>query len=105
MATKKKTQFTARDVHAISLLANIPVTVDEEASLAHGFNTTLAVVDQLFSVDVAGVAPTNQVTGLENAFREDVVDDTRTFTQEQALANAPHTHNGFFVVDQILDQE
>jgi len=45
-----------------------------------------------------------QVTGLENATREDEVQEERMFTQEEALRNAPRTHNGYFVVDQILDK-
>ena len=92
-------------VHHIAQLANIPVTADEEKKLADGFSTTLAVVDELKKVDTKGVEPTHQVSGLVNIFRDDVVDAERMFTQEQALANAPHTHDGFFVVDQILDQE
>lgn len=103
-ATKTK-KFTSEDVHKIAKLANIPITTREEAPLADGFNTTMEVVDTLFSVDVTGVAPTSQVTGLENVFREDEVDAGRMFTQDQALANAPRTHNGFFAVDQILEDD
>jgi len=103
-ATKTK-KFTPEDVHKIAKLANIPITTREEASLAEGFNTTMKVVDTLFSVDVKGVTPTSQVTGLENVFREDEIDGQRMFTQDQALANAPRKHNGYFVVDQILEDD
>ena len=92
-------------VHHIAQLANIPVTADEEKKLADGFATTLAVVDELKKVDTKGVEPTHQISGLTNVFRKDIVDADRMFTQEQALANAPQSHNGFFVVEQILDQE
>jgi hypothetical protein len=27
------------------------------------------------------------------------------FSQENALANAPRVHNGFFIVDQVIDQD
>ena len=92
-------------VHHIAQLANIPVTADEEKKLADGFSTTLAVVDELKKVNTKSVEPTHQVSDLVNVFRDDVVDVDRMFSQEQALANAPQSHNGFFVVDQILDQE
>ncbi len=105
MTTAKIKKFTPEDVHKIAKLANIPVTVREESVLTDGFNTTMKVVDTLFSVDVTGVPPTSQVTGLENVFREDEIDPTRQFTQDEALANAPRKHNGYFVVDQILEDD
>ena len=105
MGAPKTKKFTAEDVHKIAKLANIPVTAREEAVLSEGFNTTMKVVDTLFSVDVKGVIPTSQVTGLENVLREDEIDGQRVFTQDQALANARRKHNGFFVVDQILEDD
>ena len=98
------TDFTPQDAKKIAGFAKIPVTPQQQKDLADGFNTTIDVVDKLFSVDVHNVLPTSQVTGLTNVFRDDVVDSTRTFTQEQALANAKKTHNGFFVVEQVLEQ-
>lgn len=97
--------FTPKDVKKIAALAKIPVTSAQEKDLARGFTTTMEVVDELFKVDVAGVVPTSQVTGSTNVFREDEVDTTRMFTQEQALPNAKQTYNGFFVVEQIIEQE
>ncbi len=105
MASVKTKKFTSADVHKIAKLANIPITTREEAALADGFNTTMKVVDTLFSVDIKGVVATSQVTGLENVFREDEIDGDRMFTQDQALTNAPRKHNGYFVVDQILTDD
>ncbi len=102
MASRTTKKFISEDVHKIAKLANIPITIREQTALAQGFNTTMKVVDTLFSVDVAGADPTSQVTGLENVFREDEIDSGREFTPDQALANAPRKHNGYFVVDQIL---
>lgn len=100
----KASPFTAATVQKIATLAHIPITDEEAGELAHGFTTTMDVVDKLGKVDVKGVTPTSQVTGFENVFREDEIDSSRMFTQEQALANGKRTHNGFFVVDQILDE-
>ena len=63
------------------------------------------MVSELQSVNVEGVEPTFQVTGLENVMRDDVVDEKRMFTQEQALANAKQTHDGYFVVPQVISQD
>lgn len=68
------------------------------------FSETLAVIDHLHELDVQGVEPTHQVTGLENVWREDVVREECMFTQQQALANAAQTHDGFVVVPQIIEQ-
>lgn len=95
--------FSSSDVQKIAKLAHIPVTDDMADELAKGFTKTMTVVDELKKVDVDNVAPTNQITGLENILREDEIDTTRMFTQEEALSNAKRTHNGFFVVDQILE--
>jgi aspartyl-tRNA(Asn)/glutamyl-tRNA(Gln) amidotransferase subunit C len=100
MAPKK---FTATDVHRISMLAQIPTKPAEEEKLAAGFNQVIAVVDTLNQIDIKGIEPTHQVTGLTNVFREDEVDEARMFTQKEALANANKTHDGYFVVDQILE--
>jgi aspartyl/glutamyl-tRNA(Asn/Gln) amidotransferase C subunit len=98
-----KTTFTAIDVDKIAKLAHIPVTPEQKKTLAEGFTKILVVLDQLKKIDVAGVEPTHQVTGLENVTREDEIDVTRILTQDQALANAPKKYNGFFVVDRILE--
>lgn len=92
-------------VKHIAKLANIPISEKEEEGFAKGFNTTLDVVDKLFAVNVSGVEPTHQVTGLENVLREDEVNKENTFTQEEALKNAKRKHNGYFVVDQILEDD
>lgn len=100
----KSMTFTASDVEGIAKLAKIPVLPEEKKKLAQGFTKVLSVLDQLKNADVQGVEPTHQMTGLENVTREDEIDVTRLFTQEHALANAPRTHNGYFVVDQVLEQ-
>lgn len=97
--------FTSSDVAKIATLANIPVTDAEKEALAQGFTTTITVVEKLNSLDTENVEPTHQVTGLANVTREDVVDESRMFSQEVALNNAKHTHEGYYVVDQILETE
>ncbi|MEK7588066.1 MAG: Asp-tRNA(Asn)/Glu-tRNA(Gln) amidotransferase subunit GatC, partial [Patescibacteria group bacterium] len=100
----KSAAISASDVARIATLAKIPVTTAEEKKLAIGFNATLSVVDKLFSIDTSTVAGTHQVTGLVNVFREDEVDVVHMLSQEEALANASRYYNGFFVVDQIIEQ-
>lgn len=96
--------FTAQDVAHIAALAHIPVTQEEDKKLAAGFTKTITVIEELNKLDVKGV-DASHVIGLTNVLREDIVDEKRMFTQEQALANAPRKDGGFFVVDQVIEQE
>jgi len=97
--------ITPSIVAHVADLALIPVTDDEKKVLATGFNTVLKVLDTLNAVDVTHIEPIHQVTGLENVYRDDVVDEKRMFTQEEALANAPKSSNGYFVVDRVLHKD
>lgn len=103
--TMSNSIITTDTVKHIAELANIPITPDEGVKLAEGFNKTLAVVDELNEIDTQDIEPTHHVTGLENVFREDIVDSDRMFSQEEALQNAKDTHNGYFVIEQILEEK
>ena len=92
------------DVSHIARLARIPITSEEEKKLAEGFVTTLEVVNELNKLDTTNVEPTHQVTGLNNVFRDDEIDEEQMLTQKKALMNAKSTYNGFFMVDQVLDE-
>lgn len=98
------TTISSQTVGHIANLSAIPITSTEETTLAAGFTKTLSVVDQLMEVNTNGIEPTHQVTGLENVFRDDVVDESRMFSQEEALANAKRTYNGYIVVDQLIGE-
>ena len=100
----KKTIDTKLVKH-IAQLAKIPVTPEEEIALAADFAETLNVVDELQQIDTTGVEPTHQVTGLTNITREDELNEEQMFTQKEALANANRTHDGFFVVERLIDVE
>ena len=89
----------------VAELANIPLSDEQAEKIGSAFTETLAVVENLKQVDIAGVEPTHQVTGLENVMREDVADVSRMFSQDEALSNAPATHEGYFVVARILDND
>lgn len=99
-----KNKITPQQVQHIADLANIPITEEEKVSLTEAFSQTLDVIDELRQVDVTGVEPTHQVTGLENILREDDVNDEVMFSQKEALKNGHNTHDGYFVVERIIDE-
>lgn len=85
-------------------LANIPLSEEKIESLTPQLSSVLDLVSQVQQMDTNGVEETSQVTGLENVLREDIVEDSRTFTQEEALSNASRSHNGYFVVDALITE-
>lgn len=97
-----KTTISPSQVQHIAVLANIPVSQLETERLAQEFDETLVVVDQLRAIDVSQTNSTHQVTGFTNVWRPDLIDESQSFTQAEALANAPVTHNGYFLVPGVL---
>lgn len=91
------------NVRHVAKLANLPLGDEEVGKLESQLVETLEYVEQLNEVDTKNVEPTSQVTGLENVTREDV--PLESLSQEQALSNAKHTHNGLFKVKAILDND
>lgn len=102
---QKNQKFDKNDVKHIANLANIPISDAETSSLASAFSETIEVIDNLQSLNVKNVEPTHQVTGLENVLRKDDVRQDLSFTQEEALANSAKTHQGYFVVERIIDEK
>lgn len=98
-------KITTAQIKHIANLAFIPITKNEEINLKDAFEETLDVISELQSVDVSGVEPTDQVTGFENVFREDIVNKENMFSQTDALKNAKKTHDGYFVVPRIIDEK
>lgn len=91
------------DVKYLAKLANLSPASSLIEALDSGVESTLEYAKILETVDISQVDPTKEVSGLTNVLRDDVVDNSRTFTQDQALANAPAKYKGFFMVDAILE--
>lgn len=103
--TDAKTVVTRKDIDHIAKLANLPISDEQSEELTKQVGGTVEYVSHLQSLPTEDVTETSQVTGLENVLREDEIDTTRMFTQEEALSNAKNTHNGFFVVGRVLEEK
>ena len=91
------------NVRHIATLANLTLTEDEVVKFERQLTETLQYIAQLQKVDTSKIIPTNQVTGLTNIFREDVV--SPSLSQEVALKNVRNIKNGFIQVKGILNSE
>lgn len=91
------------DVKHVAELANLSITGEETEKFEKQLSEVLDYIKKLDEVDVTGVEPTSQVTGLENISRPD--ESHPSLTQQEALSNAKAQHNGLFVVKGIFEDE
>ena len=92
---------TKDDVRKVARLSRIAVPEDRLEALAGELNGILGWIDQLNEVDVEGVEPMTSVVETSLPMREDIVTDGNI--QDQVLANAPRTEDGFFVVPKAVE--
>ena len=85
------------------MLARLGLEPGEEDFYVEQLGAILAHIDRLAEVDTDAIPPTAQVVPLVNRMRDDV--PRPGLTREQALANAPETRDGMFVVRAIQESE
>ncbi|HUD11860.1 MAG TPA: Asp-tRNA(Asn)/Glu-tRNA(Gln) amidotransferase subunit GatC [Candidatus Saccharimonadia bacterium] len=89
------------EVERIARLARIGLSPEETAQMSIELGQILEFVTQLSKINVENTAPTDQVTGLEDVWREDIV--RPGLSREQLLANVPHQKDGYIVVKRVLN--
>ncbi len=89
------------DVLKLAQLARLELSDDEVAEFAVELSEILQYVEQLAAVDVAGLKPTNQVTGLTNVMREDTVRDYGYPTTD-LLKNVPELKDDLIKVKRMI---
>jgi aspartyl-tRNA(Asn)/glutamyl-tRNA(Gln) amidotransferase subunit C len=87
-------------VQRVASLARIGLSDEEAAKMAVEIGRIVGFVEQLQAVDISGIEPTDQVTGLVDVWREDVVKPG--LSREALLANAPEQKDGYIVVKRVL---
>lgn len=89
-------------VERLAKLARIGITQEQAASLAVELGQIVGLVEQLQAVELGDTKPTDQVTGLENVMRPDVVRQAIQ-SRDALLANAPESRDGYIVVKRVLN--
>lgn len=92
------------NIKKLASLAKLKIDKKQENYFARQFEETLKIVNQFKDLDTSKISEVHPVTENKNILREDKVDPSRILTQDEALSNTKVKHNGFFVVDAILDQ-
>lgn len=93
-------RISKAEVEKVAELARLDLTDSEKSLFGEQLSHILSYVDQLQSVSTEGVPLTSSVAELQSEWREDVV--VPGLTVEEALANAPESNEGLFVVPKIL---
>ncbi|HVV26178.1 MAG TPA: Asp-tRNA(Asn)/Glu-tRNA(Gln) amidotransferase subunit GatC [Candidatus Saccharimonadales bacterium] len=94
-------KLTREDVLKLARLARLELSEDEIEEFSEELSAILQYVEQLQKVDVAGLQPTNQVTGLTNVTRADEVVDYG-YAPADLLKNVPATKDNQIKVKRML---
>ena len=94
-------EITKQEVEKVAKLARLQLTDIEKAAFAKQLSQILTHVDTLKQYDTIGVEPTATVPGQANVFRPDMA--RPSLPVECAVANAPESADGFFVVPKIIE--
>ena len=96
-------EVTREDVLRCAALAHLSLREEEIEPMRVAMTSMLTHVASLDELPLDQVEPMLAGLGRPLPRREDVPRDT--FTQEQALANAPAQDRGYFVVPKVLNKE
>ena len=95
-------QITKEEVEKVARLARLELTEVEKTAFTKQLSQILTHVETLKQYDTAGVEPTATVLGQVNVFRADEV--RPSLLVERAMANAPESVEGYFVVPKIIEE-
>ena len=94
-------KLTREDILKLAQLARLDLTDQEVAEYSQELTAILDYVEQLAAVDVTGLEPTHQVSGLVNVSREDEPKDYG-YTPADLLKGVPHVKDQQIKVKRIL---
>jgi aspartyl-tRNA(Asn)/glutamyl-tRNA(Gln) amidotransferase subunit C len=93
-------KISREEVAHVAKLARLNLDKDAVELYTKQLGDILTYMDTLNRVDTTGVPSTSHAIFINNAFREDEVKDS--IPNEKALANAPQSEDGSFVVPKVI---
>jgi aspartyl-tRNA(Asn)/glutamyl-tRNA(Gln) amidotransferase subunit C len=94
--------LTSEEVAHVARLARLSLSPEELELMRSQLSNILEYIAMLQEVEVSGVEPTAQVTGLSTVLRPDRVTDG--LTRDEALSNAPDKREGMFRVKAVFEE-
>ena len=99
-----KTKISKKDIEHVAKLANISITQKEHEKYSKELSEVINYnMSHLEKINTKNVKPTAHATGETSITRADETEPG--LSQEEALMNAPNTHNKFFKVDHIFGED
>ncbi len=93
--------LTSSDVKRIAHLARIEITDAETDQTLMQLNGIFQLIEQLQSVNTAGIEPMSHPLGGGQRLREDVASDKPD--REANMKNAPARQDGLFLVPRVIE--
>ncbi len=97
--------ITEKTVRDVAELANLRLTDQEVPRMAREMESILTHIDKMAELNTKDVPPMTQVVydaGETASLRDDV--ERQPLSNEEALANAPLSGNGFFKVPKVIER-
>jgi len=95
-------RISREDVLHVADLARLELADDAIDLFADQLGKILDYIDALNRIETSGIEPTSHAIPLSNAFRDDKVNTVSD--RDAALAGAPESEDGFFVVPKVVAQ-
>ena len=95
------TKISAAEIRKLAVLSRLRLSDKEIEHYQNDLSAILSYVQILQDVDVNGLEPTSQVTGLTNVMRNDEPIDYKV-RPDELLKNAPATQDHQFKVKRII---
>lgn len=94
-------KLSKKDVLHIAKLSKLKLSGAETEKFADQLSGVIEYVEQLNEVDTEGVEPTSQVTGLENVYREDEINEN-SIKHSEIEKNAPDFDGESYIVPGVF---
>lgn len=89
------------DVKHIAKLSKLYLSEEELEKYTSDLSNIVNFANELSSIDVNGVMPTNHILDIKNVFREDKSDIS--YNREEILKNAPTKEAGCISVPKVME--
>ena len=93
-------KIPTEEAKKIALLSRLEFSPEDLEKMRDSMNSILTYMEELNQYDTTDVAPTVHAVEQYNVMREDV--PHTSFTNEEALMNAPDAEDGYFKVPKII---
>lgn len=94
-------KLTREDILKLAQLARLQLSDEELETYAAELSEILQYVEHLDAVDVTGLKPTNQVTGLVNVTRKDEI-KSYGYEPAELLKNVPTTSGDLITAKRMI---